>query len=348
MVGIIAANNLRFSPYIFYYTRLLDEIEIDYEVIFPNRNPEMIEPFNAKTIPIEWNKKRHSLMNYFFYSKKVKKISDKKYDFLIVLTTTNAVFCSLWLRKKYREKYIVDIRDYTYEYNSIFYKLEKKVLEKSKYNVISSEKFKLFLPESKYLICHNINTPLQKSIHSFKKKEGKIIVGYIGAISYEKQCKRFIDLVNSDERFEFHLYGTGISEAALRKYAKAYCNNRIIFFGKYNNCDKDKIIQNVDILFNVYGNGRPLVDYALSNKLYDALYYHKPLITSPCTYMEEMGGYMAFSLNLDKDNNLQKLWDWYHKLDNKIFDKYADTLYEKVMQQNRVTEETIKLAFAKE
>ena len=33
MIGIIAANNVRFSPYIFYYTDLLDEIGIEYVMV---------------------------------------------------------------------------------------------------------------------------------------------------------------------------------------------------------------------------------------------------------------------------------------------------------------------------
>lgn len=154
-----------------------------------------------------------------------------------------------------------------------------------------------------------------------------------------------MDLVNKDERFEFHFYGTGVAEKSLKEYAKKYNNPRIKFMGKYENSEKENIIQKVDILFNLYGNGRPLVDYALSNKLYDALYYHKPLLTSPNTYMQEMGGDMAFSLDLNTSFDLDELWDWYQELDKKAIDNYAHNLYQIVVQENARTQEKIKSLF---
>lgn len=345
MVGIIAANNVRFSPYIFYYTNLLNQIGVDYEIVVPNRNPEIEDCVHPKTVYLKWNTKRHSLLNYISYSREVKKITNRKYDYLIILTTVNAVFCYPWLRKRYKKRYVVDIRDYTYEKNKIFFELEKRAIKDSKCNVISSKKFRVFLPQGKYLVCHNINTPNQESTYSFEKKKGRIIIGYIGALSYESQCEKIMDLVNKDERFEFHFYGTGVAEKTLKEHAKKYNNPRIKFMGKYENSEKENIIQKVDILFNLYGNGRPLVDYALSNKLYDALYYHKPLLTSPNTYMQEIGGDMAFSLDLNTSFDLDELWDWYQELDKKAIDNYAHNLYQIVVQENARTQEKIKSLF---
>lgn len=344
-VGIIAANNLRFSPYVFYYTKILDDLNIEYEVIAPNRNPD-IQDSNIDNVQyIEWDQKKHSILNYFKLSKKAKIIAKKRYDYIIVLTTVNAVFAFKWLEKYYKHKYIVDIRDYTYEYNKLFYFFEKKVVANASMNVISSKKFVSFLPEAKYYVCHNINTPINISPHILKKKKEKIIIGYVGAVTYEEQCKKMMDLVVKDDRFEFHIYGTGVAEKVLKKYQMQLGCTRIKMYGAYRQTEKGDIIQKVDILFNAYGNGRPLVDCAISNKLYDALYYHKPILTSPNTYMDELGGYISYAIDLTKEEYLDELWEWYQTLSVKEFDKYVKTLYQKVVEENMNTQSKLKLEF---
>ncbi|MDF2544131.1 MAG: hypothetical protein K0S47_3849 [Herbinix sp.] len=341
-IGIIAANNIRYSPYIFFYTKILDEAKINYELIIPDRNPDLKDSFESVVHILPWNNKYSSIVNYLKYSKNVKSfVKKKKYEFLIVLTTVNAVFCSGWLKDKYAGKYLVDIRDYTYENNKIYYYLEKKSVKNSFLNVISSEKFKLFLPESRYLVCHNINTPYDGVDYKFKKKSGKIVIGYVGAVSYKDQCIRLMQLVDHDERFEFHIYGAGVAIDIVRQYANSLRNSRIQLYGIYDPSEKDSIIQAVDILFNAYGNGTPLLDYALSNKLYDSMYYHKPLLTSPKTSMEELGGCLAYSLDLCTENSLDGLWNWYTSLSAKDVDKYADRMYSCFIRESKETKRSI-------
>lgn len=343
LVGIIAANNLRFSPYAFFYTKLLDDLGINYELVVPNRNPDIEDKFDGKVNILEWKQGRHNLINYLQYSREVKKLARKKYDYLIVLTTINAVFSCSWLKRYYAGNYLVDIRDYTYENNLFYYFLEKRAIENAELNVISSAKFQTFLPKNDYLVCHNINTPKTLSSFSLKKTIGRIVIGYIGAVSYEQQCKKLIDLVNLDDRFEFHIYGTGVAEKSLHLYTEALNNERIKMFGSYEPIEKEEIVKKVDILFNAYGNGRPLLDYALSNKLYEAMYYHKPLLTSPNTYMTELGGKMVFAIDFNKVGNLDALWDWYEKIDKDEIDEYAVNLYNKVLDESHCAEEHIKI-----
>lgn len=344
-VGIIAANNLCFSPYVFYYTKILDELNIDYEIIAPNRNPKIQDIQIGDVYYIDWNQKSHSIINYFKLSHEAKKIAKKKYDYVIVLTTINAVFSYKWLKKYYKHKYIVDIRDYTYEYNRIFYYLEKKAVLNSKLNVISSKKFMTFLPEAEYYVCHNINTPINVLPYNFEKSQTKIIIGYVGAVAYAEQCKKIMDLIKKDDRFEFHIYGTGVAENEVFEYKSKLNCERIKMYGKYSPKEKENIIKKVDILFNAYGYGRPLVDCAISNKLYDALYYHKPILTSPHTYMHEMGGYISYAIDLLQVDNLNDLWKWYQNINQKIFDDFSTSLYKTILNEAEETERQIKKMF---
>ena len=341
MVGIIAANNIRFSPYIFYYTKLLEKLNIDYEIIIPNRNPDLVDTRVDKVKIFSWNSRLPAAISYFLYCRKVKKYTCNKFDFLIILTTNIAVFSCRWLKRKFRKKYIVDIRDYTHENSKIFFFREKEVLQSALLRVISSPKFQVFLPKNKYLICHNNVWGESRPEYSPKKEKEKIVIGYVGALAYKSQCQKMMDLIKKDDRFEFHLYGSGRAEEDLKLYAQTLNCERIKFFGIYAPEEKESIIQRVDILFNAYGNSTPLVKYALSNKLYDSFYFCKPILNSPKTFMDEMGGELSFAIDLLNENNLNKLAHWYYNLNFKILNEYAQNQYEKILEEEKGTKQTI-------
>lgn len=342
LVGIIAANSLWLSPYAFYYTKLLDELGMDYEVVAPRRNPDVPERYEGRLKLLPWDIRMPTVLNYIRYAHAVKREAVGTYDFLIVLTTNNAVFCGPWLKRYFDHRYLVDIRDYTHENHPLFYALERRSLHHAACRVISSANFRRFLPAEPYLCCHNISTPPQPSAHSFSKASGPIVVGYIGSVSYAAQCMRFMELVRADSRFAFHVYGRGPDEAALRAYGETLSCPRIRFFGAYQPAEKPELLQKVDILFNAYGNDSPLLRCALSNKLYDALYYRKPLLTSPDTAMTDMGGSLAFAVDLQRATSLDALWSWYQALEPEAVNAFAAQQFEALQQEHQATGETIQ------
>ena len=334
-VGIVAANNIRISPYVFPYTKLLDEMGIEYDVLFPNRNINMVDIYRFNTINVPWKNRNRKIANFYDYSKKIKNLCKDKYDFLIILTTVNGVFFYPWLKKYYSNKYILDIRDYTYENNLLYFEVEKRLIKRAKSVVISSPKYKHFLPKGDYTVMHNINN-IDNDEYSFCLNEGRLRIGYVGSISYRNQCEKIIDLVNNDDRFELHFYGDGVDRIYLENYAQKYNNSRIKFHGPYLQEEKDDIIEQIDIIFNAYGNGKPLLDYALSNKLYDALKHHKLLLTSPNTYMNEVGGPLAYPINFD-NNSLDGLYIWYKQINKDIIDSYSRKTLDSVKRENEKT-----------
>lgn len=341
-IGIIAAHHIRFSPYIFYYTKILEELGFDYELIIPNKMG-IIDEFSHKVHLLPWNPQYSSLINYFLYANKVVKVIDyEKYDALIILTTVNASYLAPYLSKKYKKKYIVDIRDYTHENNRFYFFLESMGIRNAKLNVISSSKFTEFLPVSQYVVCHNINFEIKDLELLWKKPGDRIIIGHVGSISYKEQCKKLINLVKEDDRFEFHIYGKESKEKEIENIVSGLKCDRIRYFGAYLPADKEKIIPTLDILFNTYGNKNPLLDYALSNKLYDAMYYKKLLLTSPCTYMEEVGGKIAYSLDYDTESELDLLYEWVRKLRKEVVENYQNTMLQRFIQDNITTESKIK------
>ncbi len=75
--GIVAANNIRYSPYIFFYTRVLDRMNLSYDLIVPDRNGlNEISEQSVKLLP--WNNKFPTIVNYIRYTHSVKKMLKKK------------------------------------------------------------------------------------------------------------------------------------------------------------------------------------------------------------------------------------------------------------------------------
>lgn len=344
LVGIIAANKLRYSPYVFYYVDILKKLNIEYEILVPQRNKKVKDIDVDSVHEFEWNDHKHSIINYMKYCHDVKRYSVNRFDFMIVLTTNIAVFSSNWLKKYFDKKYIIDIRDYTYENNKVFYMLEKRAVLHAALRVISSSKFQYFLPQNEYLICHNNTWPEQKKDFSVKLEilKEKIVIGYVGAVAYRSQCEKLIDLVQKDTRFEFHVYGDGIAQKDLINYANKIQCDRIKFFGRYLPEEKEKIIMKIDVLFNAYGNDSPLVNYALSNKLYDALYFEKPVLNSPNTFMSEMCGPLSYEIDLDKEKSLTGLFKWFEGLDKEVVHEYSNRKYMNIIEEEQKTKSKIK------
>lgn len=345
LIGIVAASNIRHSPYIFYYSRILEENGIDYELIYPDQK-HFEDKFEKTYYPIEWNSKNPRAIEFFLYSRKVIKIiNQKKYDGLIMLTSITATYCSLFLGNKYKHRYIVDIRDYTHENIMPYYFLERNSILHSAVTVISSPEFHSFLPKAKYTLCHNINfVPDSRERTWVKPTARNIVIGYVGSLVYKENCLSLMKLVANDDRFELRVFGNEPGDSRVQDAIKKLNNERISYHGAYEPAEKEAILDSVDVLFNTYGNGCPLLDTALSNKLYDALYYKKLLLTSPNTAMETMGGLCAYSIDYASTDNLDGLYEWIMSLDEDTVREYQRCKFQEFLADNENTRKLIAKA----
>lgn len=325
-ISIIAFNDIKLCPYINPYVSFCRAEGIDFEVIYANRSGTE-QTADYTTVPIAWNKSKGKIANFLSFRKSViRYLKRNKRDFVILLTTMPAVLLGSFMKKHYNGRYLVDIRDYTYENVKFFYKREKRAISGAAMNVISSPGFKNFLPEGDYTLCHNASAAYKiPANYTFSKKaNGPITIGYVGSIAYKANCRKLIDLIKDDTRFAFHLWGGEVGSNELTEYVSSLGSDRIKAFGAYTPDQKVGIMESVDILFNIYGNDRPLVLYALSNKLYDACYMKLPVLTSSDTSMSEELGDYAFDVDFDDEKILDKLYEWYHAIDGEAFSVYAE------------------------
>lgn len=344
-VGVLLFQNMRYAPFLKMYQSILDELGVEYDIIYYNRDKTLNEISNDHFIPINWRgkgtvaaSKIEKLLNFTcIYPRQASSIiQERQYDFLIVLTTFPAVLLSGILQKKYSKHYIVDIRDYTKEFFRPYYLIESKVLSKAALRIISSVGYKNFLPSFDYVLCHNMDNTLSNTVlKPFNKKtKGRIKIAYIGSISYERQCKQLIDLVCLDERFEFHFYGNEANGTIISEYIHNLGNKRIVMHGPFLSTEKERLYELSDIIFNCYGNDRTLVKYAISNKFYDGAVYRKPLLVTPNTSMATLSGDYAFALDLERITSLDDLYLWYINIDKTGFEHYTESVLELATRDN--------------
>ena len=184
-------------------------------------------------------------------------------------------------------------------------------------------------------MCQNVNAAYAigraKTIRCDSMHQ--IIIGYVGVIAYEQQCLKLMHLVEQDSRFCFYLFGNEPEDKKLSNYLREHPCSRIKMFGPYQPAQKVDIMSGIDILFNAYGHGNELLDYSLSNKLYDSFYMRIPLLTSPNTAMSEEAGSFSFDIDLEKVDDLDGLFDWYRALDWEAFDGYSEKYLKRVFRE---------------
>lgn len=344
-VGIISASNIRFSPFIYVYTSIFDKMGIEYELIIPNRRG-VEDPYNGTVHILPWASNKPTAIAYALYTQKViKLIKKQQYDALVVLTTNNAVYLSLWLEKHYAGRYIVDIRDYTHEYNKLYFWLEKKAILNSMLNIVSSDRYKDFLPEGKYYVCHNLPiNNVQYPVKDVQTGKEQLVIGYLGIGAYLDNCLKLMDLVEQDSRFRMEIHGPETIQEKIAEITKGKKYEKVTFCGPFTSDKKKEVINGIDMLFNLYGNGTPLLDTALSNKLYDALYHRKPILTCPDTYMNEIAGKLTYAVDFDSITSLDELYKWYNGLDWKEIDEFSSTLIDQILMEHEETMQKIEEA----
>lgn len=346
-VGVLLFQNMRYAPFLKMYEKILKEMKnIEYDVIYYERDKSLEEIKDLHHIAIQWHgkgtlaaPKYEKMINFLFYAKDVKKLlKQKKYNFIIVLTSFPAVLLADYLIRDYTGRFLVDIRDYTQESVKLYFKLEERVFSKAAIRVISSPGFVNFLPKLKYYNCHNMDSNVEKieKPRFVKAKGRRIILSYIGTISYETQCKQLIDLVVKDDRFEFHFYGNEANGTEVSDYVGRINNSRIKMMGAFSPIDKPRIYSNSDLVFNCYGNEKMLVKYAISNKYYDSAIFRKPLLVSPKTSMAEFSGKFAYMLDLDNITSLDDLWNWYQMLDESEYECFANKIINLASEENTI------------
>lgn len=270
----------------------------------------------------------------------IKALKANNYDYIIVLPTQTGILLYDYLVVHMRGKYLLAIQDYTAEYKFIFKHLMSYLVKNAKIVTITSPAFRNFLPTGKYVIDHNYEPFDKKIIIEYRAKKRvidltrPIVISCVGGIRFYDSFSRLIQVFANDKRFILRFDGVG-AEKLLPVCEKIGARN-VVLNGGFNRRETARINAEGDIANNYFGNNSPFLNYALSNRLYNAAQLGMPIIVCKNTYTETITKKYGFGYSLDLNDLLckNKLYDWYIQLN--MDDLYAgcDAFIEQAKQDD--------------
>ena len=230
-------------------------------------------------------------------------------------------FPALFLLIK-RAAYIYEISDLLYGYKrferlrSLFVRIDKALVKHSLATVMTSLGFKEYLfgdsSKQNILVIPNklneyfLNVSRKPTVFSLQRP---IVFAYVGAIRYPQTVLRFARIVGQQfPQHEFHFYGESPLTPDCIKLAETYSN--VKYFGAFKNPeDLERIYSVVDILVTCYETENLNERIAEPNKLYEALFFCKPIIVSTGTFLsKQVENYQCgYAINAYEDKEIIKL-----------------------------------------
>lgn len=262
---------------------------------------------------------------------------------------------ALVLRKNKRY-YAYEISDIPYGYpkfrglHQLFKLIDKSLIKKSYLTIFTSQGFyKYFNIKSNNIIIqpNKLDYSFIKTVRNPIIDNKKICFGFVGAIRYES-IFRFAETIGLYyPQYEFIFWGGAtekIIERCLNLTAK-YKNIR--YNGKFKNPDDlHKIYKEIDVVVACYDTFSLNERIAEPNKLYEAIFFCRPIIVSDNTFLAEQVrryecGYAIDSSSIESINQFIKtitLKDL-HYLSNK---EYAISAYEALDSIEEIKNQLVK------
>ncbi len=345
---IIGFAKIKYMPYLNLY---LDNINIeknDIHLLYWNRDlkDEDVSSLEALTLhefkfyqedEVKKFLKIKSFIKYRKYA--IDLIKQENFDFIIFFHTLPGLLVADQLKKKYKNKFIFDYRDSTYEAIPIFKKSVCELVKYSKVTFVSSDAFRKVLPQEEQEKIYTTHNILSDSInHRDEKKHisssGKIRMAFWGFIRHKDVNIKIIDKISKDDRFELHYYGRE-QETAKEMKAFVFDNGikNVFFHGEYKPEDRYEFAKNTDIIHNIYDAPNTLL--AMGNKYYDGIIFRIPQIFMPGSFMgkvaEEAG--VGKTLSVDDELFTDKICEYFFSIDRELFEKNCDKELKRVMAE---------------
>ena len=345
----VIIESLNRAPYLSKYLNIVNQ---DYDIIIWDRSANSQNPGANNYYVMHYKEGKEltykdKLLGYIKFSHFASNIlKENDYKGVFVFTANVGILCHKVLINKYKNHYLLDIRDYWQEKHKIIYNIERSLVNNSYANVISSRAYREFLPKADYIITHNsqiIDVALMTNLRKQQvKRKGQIVIACIGAVKYIEYDKKVLDYFANDNRFFLKFIGKGYEQ--LEEYCKQKGIYNVYIEGMFPMSETFTKYEGIDMILNMYGNHTPKLDYALSNKLYFAAQLGKPIVVCKDTYMEKIvvdnGFGIAVDINFEQSREI--LFEYYNSIDYKEFINNCDLFLNKVTEDEKMFEKTIK------
>ena len=346
-VGIVTYDEYNNIPYVKEYEALLQAHKIPYDIMLWDRTgtgnetspgAEQSYLFHYKTRQSKVSKIYPFIKWRHFILKILKR---EQYDKLIVCTTIPGVLLGDYLRKHYAGRYLLDIRDYTYEAYHWFRKKAYRMISYADTEAISSPGFLEWLPPGLDAIqIHNISNVEEEylQVPNLREKE-TINIGFVGGVRYFDVDKKLMSRLKESDIFTVTFVGKHHPGSDLVSFAKQEQITNVSFYPRYSNEEKPKIYESIDLIHGIYGADSPETRTLLPHKLYDCLLYKRPILVSAGTYVATVVEKYHLGLAVD----VEDIWlegtlkKFINEFDRNAFKLGASSLLDRVKKQQEDT-----------
>ena len=329
-VAILSTVNLKHMTIVSIYMDYFKRKGIPYDLIYIDKYGE--EEFNDAVncykfqlrIKRNWNPVRKALHYMKFRGFAKKYLKEGNYDFIVTWNMLTGMMFGHFLKKKFKGKYCLNIRDIGTSGNAVLKLAQNVAIRNCAFATVSSPAFEKYLPKHEYLFMQSLNTSLLEKCQAHKKlkeKDEVINITYIGYVCYYDNCYKIIDSLCNDKRFKLRFYGEGTN--LIKEYAESIGAKNVVVKGRFRIEETPDLIQDSDIIYNLYGNENINLRTALSIKLYYAIYLHVPILVCENTYMKEIADELGIGITVkEMDSGFgDYLYDKYHQFDQTAIDK---------------------------
>lgn len=350
---ILGFAKIKYMPYLDFYLKNIDCDKHNVSVVYWNRDLkeenvpfENVHFYEFRAKQEDDGPKFYKIWNFLKYRRFAQKLLKQDFDRVIVLHSLPGVLNWKTLTKKYRNRFVFDFRDVTYERFSPYRRIIDALVKNSFFTSISSDGFRRFLPqdsESKIITNHNIlaDSLLYRDCGLEKVPSERIRIAFWGYIREENLNRRIIQCVARDLRFELHYYGREQQIALnLKKYAQEICASNVYFHGEYVPEDRYDFVKRTDIIHNVYCESQNMMN-AVGNKFYDGLIFYLPQICMTGSYMGNLVAKngLGLSVNPFGDEFLNLLHDWFSRVDKSLFMKNCEIVLDHCLADMKIIDE---------
>ncbi|SFQ62570.1 hypothetical protein SAMN05421670_3066 [Psychrobacillus psychrotolerans] len=343
-LALICPSNMLYMPYVKSYETILNSNNVDYDIISWDRFhiEDPVNPLNYRDIKIGHQR---SYLDYLRYKKFIiNKLNSKKYDKIIVFGIQISYFLKKYLLKYYKNKYILDIRDYNKIIN--FFNI-KNIIENSNYTVLSSPGYFDWLPiGNKYLINHNT---FIKNLNELKKNynnfgSNNINIACIGALRDYQINIDLIKKLKNNEKVSLSFHGEGDINKDIVKFIEKKAVNNVVVTGRYNQEEEASLYINSNLINTIIPNNHINSKTLLPNRLYNAVLFGRLLLTQEGTYLAEQIKEYNLGIVISKSLNeiFEEIDTYLKEYDDLKYEEGRTLFFENVIKDNNHFIEKLK------
>lgn len=189
---------------------------------------------------------------------------------------------------------------------NLFEKADKHIIRNAYKTIMTSEGFLVFhygcvdnAPKNIVIIPNKLSLEIShiNEISPIPFNNKKIRFAFVGGLRYRALIS-IADIISRNyPNHEFHFYGF-VSPIIPEKVLPQRAN--VFYHGAYKSPnDLPKIYSNVDVLISTYDTQSTNVRYAEPNKLYESVYFKRPIVVSSNTFLADKVKRMGIGYEVD-------------------------------------------------